>query len=248
MAVRLKLTLAYDGGEFAGWQSQKHGNTIQDRLEAAIARVSGKKLRVHGAGRTDAGVHALGQCAHVDLPDRLRSPNEWRTILNALLPPQIRILRARYVAENFHARFSAKAKTYRYRICTAPVLPPLEVGRTWHVTKPIDFQKLLCGVKLFIGTHDFSGFAANRGKPEASTIRTIHRAVVKRSGSFLVIEFSGDGFLYKMVRMIVGALVGQASGRMEMRDLRERLALSTKPTSARLVAPAEGLFLVRVGY
>ena len=101
MSARLKLTIAYDGSAFAGWQSQKHGNTIQDRLEAAIQRVVGKRLPVHGAGRTDAGVHATGQCAHVDLPDRSHSPDEWQRILNALLPPQIRIMRARFVQKRF---------------------------------------------------------------------------------------------------------------------------------------------------
>jgi len=247
MAARLKLTLAYDGSAFAGWQSQKHGNTVQDRLEMAIARVVGKELRIHGAGRTDAGVHALGQCAHVDMPDRTRLPNEWQKILNALLPPQIRIMRVRYVPQSFHARFSAKAKTYRYRIWTGSILPPFEVGRVWHVTRPIDFAKIPRGAKLFVGTHDFSGFAANRGKAEASTIRTIQRATAKKSGNLIVIQFSGDGFLYKMVRMMVGALVEHSTGKISVDDIKQRFA-SKRITSPRFVAPAEGLTLVRIRY
>jgi len=248
MSARLKLTLAYDGSAFAGWQSQKHGNTVQDRLEAAIARVVGKQLRIHGAGRTDAGVHALGQCAHVDLPDRDRLPNEWRKILNALLPPELRIMRVRYVPESFHARFSAKAKTYRYRIWTGPILPPFEVGRVWHVMKPLDFVKIRRAAKLFVGTHDFSGFAANRGKPEASTIRTIHHATVKKSGNLIVLHFSGDGFLYKMVRMMVGALVDHGIGKISSGDIKDHLVSKSRITGPRFVAPAEGLTLVTIRY
>jgi tRNA pseudouridine38-40 synthase len=247
MAARLKLMLAYDGSAFAGWQSQKHGNTVQDRLEAAIARVAGKQLRIHGAGRTDAGVHALGQCAHVDMPDRMRLPNEWQKILNPLLPAEIRIMRVRYVPQSFHARFSAKAKTYRYRIWMGPILPPFEVGRVWHVTRPIDFAKIPRVAKLFVGTHDFSGFAANRGKPEASTIRTIQRATAKKSGNLIVIHFSGDGFLYKMVRMMVGALVEHSTGKISPDDIKNRFA-SKSITSPRFVAPAEGLTLVSIRY
>ena len=171
MPARLKLTLAYNGTSFAGWQSQKHGNTIQDRLEKAIRQVVGKTVRVHGAGRTDAGVHALAQCAHIDLPNRARLPNEWQRTLNALLPAEIRIMRARYVSNAFHARFSSIGKTYRYRIWAGPILPPFEVDRAWNVTAPLDFGKLSCAANLFAGKHDFAGFAANRGKQQASTVQ-----------------------------------------------------------------------------
>ena len=226
MSARLKLTIAYDGSAFAGWQSQKHGNTIQDRLEAAIQRVVGKRLPVHGAGRTDAGVHATGQCAHVDLPDRSHSPDEWQRILNALLPPQIRIMRARFVKSDFHARFSARTKTYRYRIWTAAVLPPFEIGRAWHVMKPVECEKVERATRLFIGTHDFAGFAANRGKKEASTTRTIYRATARKSGGLLAIEFVGDGYLYKMVRMMVGAIVEHATGKIPLVNISQRLDLT----------------------
>jgi tRNA pseudouridine38-40 synthase len=248
MSARLKLTLAYDGRLFAGWQSQRHGNTVQDRLEAAITRVLGKQLRIHGAGRTDAGVHALGQCAHVDLPDRDRSPNEWQKILNALLPPQVCVMRARYVPQSFHARFSAKAKIYRYRIWTGPILPPFEVGRVWHVTQPIDFARIRRAAKLFVGTHDFSGFAGNRGKLEASTVRTIQRATAKKSQKLVVVEFSGEGFLYKMVRMMVGALVEHGTGKIPLGGIRDRLGSKSRGTGPRFVAPAEGLILVAIRY
>src|SRR2546429_9928395 len=128
MARRLKLIISYDGAPFSGWQSQSHRNTVQDHVERAFERVLGKPARVHGAGRTDAGVHALAQCAHVDLPAQRYGAERWRSALNGVLPPAIRIMRCRFVAESFHARFSAKGKIYRYRIWNGEVLPPLENG------------------------------------------------------------------------------------------------------------------------
>jgi tRNA pseudouridine38-40 synthase len=247
MRHRLKLIIAYDGVGVAGWQSQLHRNTIQDHLERAFERITGASLRVHGAGRTDAGVHALAQCAHVDLPDDRLSPARWIAALNALLPPGIRLLRCRYVPINFHARHSAKGKIYRYRIWVAPVLPPFEYGRAWHVAQPLDLKILKKAAKTFVGTHDFAGFAASRDRPESGTIRTIHSVSVRHSGPCVTIEFDGDGFLYKMIRLIVGSLVRCALGKMRIEDITERLQ-SGQPGQRRFAAPAEGLFLVRVRY
>jgi tRNA pseudouridine38-40 synthase len=248
MGARLKLTLAYDGAPFAGWQSQTHGNTIQDHLERAFRRVGAKDVRLHGAGRTDAGVHALAQCAHIDLPDRKRSATAWQTAVNALLPPTIRVLRCRYVSSDFHARFSAIAKTYRYRIWSAPILPPFEVGRAWHINAPLDFEKLVHCAEQFVGTHDFAGFAANRGKAETNTVRRIHFVRTKKSGALITLEFKGDGFLYKMVRLMVGAIVSVAMGKSEARSIEQRLESPCRSDGARLVAPAAGLILVRIHY
>src|SRR5213596_4147401 len=247
MARRLKLIISYDGTPFSGWQSQSHRNTVQDLVERAFERVLGKMVRVHGAGRTDAGVHALAQCAHVDLSDKLLAATRWVEALNALLPPTIRVLRCQYVSNDFHARLSAKGKIYRYRIWLAPVLPPFEYRRTWHIARPIDFKILKRAAKHFVGTHDFAGFAANRGKPEKSTIRTIYSLRVRQGGSCLAIEFDGDGFLYKMVRLIVGSLVKCALGKMRIEDVIARLE-SGQLGPARFAAPAEGLFLIRVRY
>ena len=247
MARRLKLIVAYDGAPFAGWQSQSHGNTVQDHLERAFERVSGRAVRVHGAGRTDAGVHALAQCVHVDLANRRLPAERWVEALNALLPPGIRVLRCRYVANDFHARLSAKRKIYRYRIWNAPVLPPFEHCRAWHVARPLDLKVLKLAAKYFVGTHDFAGFAANRGQPERSTVRTINSVRVRQNGPCIMIEFDGDGFLYKMVRLIAGALVKCARGKMGIEEIGARLK-STKLGSPRVAAPAEGLFLVRVRY
>ena len=247
MPVRLKLIVAYDGGFFAGWQSQSHRNTIQDHLELALSQVAKRTVRVHGAGRTDAGVHALAQCAHVDLPERRLRPEQWTTALNALLPPQIRVLKCRYMTDRFHARYSAKGKVYRYRIWSGAVLPPLEVGRAWHVAASLDEEILRSSANVFLGTHDFSGFAANRGKPATDTVRTIRSVRVRRSGALLAIEFDGSGFLYKMVRLMVGSLVQCGLGKMDAKTVSQWLCFPRVPHS-RFSAPPEGLYLVRVRY
>jgi tRNA pseudouridine38-40 synthase len=247
MRPRLKLIIAYDGASFAGWQSQSHRNTIQDHLERAFERIIDAPVRIHGAGRTDAGVHALAQCAHIDLPNDRLSAKRWTTALNALLPPTIRVLRCHYVSKDFDARHSANGKIYCYRIWSALVLPPFEYGRAWHVAQPLDLKILKKAAKAFVGTHDFAGFAANRGKPEKSAIRTIYSVRVCRSGPCMTIEFDGDGFLYKMVRLIVGSLVRCALGKMQIEGIKERLD-SGQPGQRRFAAPAEGLFLVRVRY
>ena len=247
MNRRLKLIIAYDGTPFAGWQSQSHRSTIQDHLERAFRRVAGAPVRVHGAGRTDAGVHALAQCAHVDLPNDRLSAGRWTEALNALLPPTIRVLRCQYVSNDFHAQLAAKGKIYRYRIWLAPVLPPLEYRRAWHVARPLDLKILRKAARHFVGTHDFAGFAANRGKQDKSTVRTIYSVRIQQKGACVTIEFDGDGFLYKMVRLIIGSLVKCALGKMRIDDVTARLN-SDQVGSARFAAPAEGLFLVRVRY
>jgi len=257
MSRRLKLIIAYDGAPFAGWQSQSHRNTVQDHLQRAFERISGRAVRIHGAGRTDAGVHAFAQCAHVDVSKFLPSAR-WIEALNALLPPAIRVLRCRYVSSDFHARLSAKAKIYCYRIWTAPILPPFEYRRAWHIVQPLDLKILKSAAKHFVGTHNFASFAANRGKsasrtdssrrePEPSTIRTINSVCVRQKGPCLTIEFHGDGFLYKMVRLMVGALVKCALGNIHVEEIPSRLR-SGKIGSASFAAPAGGLYLVRVRY
>jgi len=246
MSRRLKLIVAYDGAPFGGWQSQSHRNTIQDHLECALERVSGGPVRLHGAGRTDAGVHALAQCAHVDVLKFLPAES-WIKALNALLPSAIRVLRSRYVSKNFHARLSAKGKIYRYRIWTAPILPPFEYRRAWHIPQPLELKILKSAAKHFVGTHDFAPFAANRGKPEPSTVRTINSVRVHQKDPCVSIEFDGDGFLYKMVRIMVGTLVKCTPGKTRIEEITSRLH-SGKVGSARFAAPAEGLYLVRVRY
>ena len=249
MAARLKLIVSYDGGSFAGWQSQTSGNTIQDQLEKAFRHICSVDVRVHGAGRTDAGVHALAQCAHVDLPQRRYSTERWISALNGVLPPAIRIMRCSFVPESFHARFSARAKTYRYRVWHAAVLPPFESGRAWHVINPLDLQAMSSAASDFCGQHDFRSFAANRGSPETDPVRTIHAVRLRRAGACVAIEFEGDGFLYKMVRMMVGTLVRIGLGKASRQEIKARLKSPRKMiTQGREAAPAAGLFLIRVRY
>ena len=157
------------------------------------------------------------------------------------------MLRCRYVAKDFHARLSAKGKLYRYRIWSAPVIPPFEHGRAWHVAGPLDLTVLNTAAKHFVGTHDFASFAANRGKGEKSTIRTIYSVRVRQSGPCVTIDFDGNGFLYKMIRLVVGSLVKCALGKLRVEDLTDRL-ISGHTAQPRFAAPAEGLFLVRVRY
>jgi tRNA pseudouridine38-40 synthase len=246
MSARLKLTVAYDGTAFAGWQSQTHRNTVQDELERGLHKISGHRVRVHGAGRTDAGVHAIAQCAHVDLPERKLSSAAWRNALNGVLPPTIRILTSRYVPPDFHARFSAQGKTYCYRIWIGAVMPPLELDRAWHVPS-IDVDLLTVAGRKFVGTHDFAGFAANRGKKEDNTIRTIRSLQIRKRGSAVTIEITGDGFLYKMVRLMVGTMVRVALRKTDLSEIDIRLK-NARLGAARFTAPAAGLYLLKVWY
>jgi tRNA pseudouridine38-40 synthase len=249
MPARLKLIVAYDGASFSGWQSQTNRNGIQDHLENALEQICSERLRVHGAGRTDAGVHALAQCAHVDLPAKRYGADRWRSALNGVLPLEIRIMQCRFVSESFHARFSAKGKIYRYRVWNGDVLPPLENGRAWQVREPLDRAALSAAAQLFVGRHDFAAFAANRGTPVSDTMRSIRRVRVGNSGPVLWIEFEADGFLYKMVRLMAGALVQVGLGMASPKEIQSRLSQPKQRISqARNVAPAAGLFLVRVRY
>jgi tRNA pseudouridine38-40 synthase len=249
MPSRLKLIVAYDGAPFAGWQSQASGQGIQDRIEAAFRLICSQPVRVHGAGRTDAGVHALAQCAHVDLPARRYSTDRWVSALNGVLPPAIRIMRCQFVPESFHARFSAKGKIYRYRIWNAEVLPPLENGRAWHIRNPLDLEAMAAAALDFCGRHDFASFAANRGTPETDSIRTIRSVRIRRTGPCISVDVEGDGFLYKMVRMMVGTLVRVGLGEAAPGEIKSRLNAPKRVTrKGRNAAPAPGLFLIRVRY
>jgi tRNA pseudouridine38-40 synthase len=244
---RLHLTIAYHGGTFAGWQSQPNRNGVQDHIEAALAKILGEPVRVHGAGRTDAGVHALGQAAHVDVPARRLPTSTWRVALNANLQSGIRIISCRRVSSEFHARFSAKGKIYRYRIWNTETFHPLEVDRAWHVPQRLPVDDLLIYAERFRGRHDFASFAANRGVPSETTVRNLLEIKVRRQGVLITLEFTGDGFLYRMVRMIAGTLVQVTLGRRDDAWLRELLQEPGKKKTNH-AAPAEGLYLVRVLY
>ena len=173
---RLRLTLAYCGTPWKGWQSQPGGETVQDKLAAAMLRSIKCVVDVQGSGRTDAGVHAIGQVAHCDVPDRLGMSTEgWLSALNACLPLTIRVTEVQFCDPMFHARFSAIGKIYHYDLCTDPILPPLKAGLAWHLPRQLDVDVLWDALALFIGRHDFHAFAAYRGNetPDIDWCRTI---------------------------------------------------------------------------
>lgn len=244
---RLKLTIAYDGRPFSGWQSQRNRNGVQDHLARALTRILESPVKVLGAGRTDAGVHALGQVAHVDVPKAKFQSSTWIAALNSYLPGQIRILKCVKVSPQFHAQYAATGKVYRYRIWNESVLHPLEIGRAWHVAKPLAVETLRAASLCVVGQHDFASFAANRGKPEKSTVRTILGISVRWRQSLLTLEFRGDGFLYRMVRMLTGSLVQVALGREDLAWM-EGLIRQPGMHKTNHTAPAEGLYLVKVLY
>ncbi len=247
--LRLRLVIAYDGRPFRGWQSQATKDAVQDHLEAAFARVIDQKVSVQGSGRTDAGVHALAQVAHADVPAARLEVTAWPGALNNFLPPEIRVLRVTRAAHDFHARFHARGKIYTYRIWNSPSLHPLEIGRVWHMPSLLNLDVLRAGIPRLEGQHDFAGFAANRapGYAAEDTVRTLRRIVLGHRGDLVTLRFEGDGFLYKMVRLLTGTLIRCAQGRAELSFIDELLAAKgARKTS--FAAPAEGLYLVRVLY
>ncbi len=250
---RFKLTVAYDGRNYAGWQSQPGGNTIQDILLDALQSICPEIQKVQGSGRTDAGVSADGQVAHFDAPaDWSMQAPHWLRALNTKLPRSIRIMKAESVSLDFHAQYGAKEKTYCYRIFTGEVLPPLLLGLAWHCPNERDFESLEKVVSAFEGTHDFRAFSAKRndGKDEVrDTTRTIYSAKVNfTSSEEFELEFTGNGFLYKMVRLMVGASIQVCRGKRDLDQIREQLKSGIGSGKAPLCAPSDGLRLVKVRY
>jgi tRNA pseudouridine38-40 synthase len=245
---RLKLLLAYDGRAFRGWQSQPNGEGVQDHLRHALGVITRFDLPVVGSGRTDSGVHALGQVAHVDVPAQRYSMEIWQRALNAHLPGAVRVLRCRPAPFSFHAQHSAKCKTYLYRICLGPVLHPLEIGRAWHFSPPLDgMQALTAACELLTGTHDFAAFAANRGQPERTTVRTLYAVQARRQSALLTLRFEGNGFLYRMVRLLTGSLLQVAAAKRTL-DWLEALLQAKPGHKTNHCAPPDGLYLYRVRY
>lgn len=244
----LKLTLEYDGTGYVGWQRQPDGVSIQGLLEDALARIEGGPVTVHGAGRTDAGVHALGQVASVTLTATLDGATLQRA-LNAVLPLDVRVLAVADVPPSFHARFSAISKTYEYRIVNAPFVSAFIHRYAWHVPQPLDHEAIGAGTAALKGRHDFASFQAV-GTPVPSTERTIE-SIEWRSGNGAshpaVLRVQGNGFLRHMVRAMAGTLVDVGLGRWPPSHIAEILAARNRAAAGRS-APPQGLFLVAVGY
>jgi tRNA pseudouridine38-40 synthase len=249
--------VAYNGAPWQGWQSQPGAVGVQDQLEKAVAAVLGHAVIVQGSGRTDAGVHAVAQVAHCDVPEThsAMKPEHWVRALNSHLPRSVRVMQCAMAEPRFHARFHAVAKTYLYRIHRGDVLPPLEVDRAWHVYGQLNEELLQACAQLLQGRHNFARLSANRGDMDEATrranvegtTRTIHEVKVWREGELLCIQFRGEGFLYKMVRLMVGAMIHIARGKAELSWLQ---GLLTDPAGDKNhhCAPADGLYLMSVEY
>jgi tRNA pseudouridine38-40 synthase len=260
----IRLTLAYDGGGFAGWQVQPDRRTVQGVVETAVRELTGEDLRVLSAGRTDAGVHALGQVANFQTQSTI-PPEKWRPALQARLPEDVVILASDEVAADFHATFSAKLKRYRYIIRESLVEDVLLRRYAWRLNTPLDAAAMLSSAMALLGTHDFRCFETDWPN-KATSVRTIHDVVVRRCGEwpgwgrasiaadnaiggdeFIVFEIAGDGFLYNMVRAIVGTLVNVGRGKWPV-DVMSRIIAGQDRTLAGETAPAHGLYLVSVHY
>jgi tRNA pseudouridine38-40 synthase len=245
---KYKLTLAYDGTRYGGWQVQDNVVSIQSLLQTAIGALLETDIHVTGAGRTDAGVHALGQVAHCSwhpLPDL----SSFTATLNALLPIDIRLLNIEPVSIDFHARYTACSKRYHYHLHLERTPNPFKSPYSVHIPYPIDRDLLQKASSLFIGTHDFTSFAneADRGSASHQPIKTIYRIDCLEEPGGIRIEFEGDGFLYKMVRIIVGTLLEVSTKKRSINEIPEIFAAKDRCRAGQ-TAPPQGLFLVGVNY
>ena len=246
----IKLTLAYDGSEFHGWQLQPGVATIQGELADVARKITQEKIFIHGASRTDAGVHALGQVAHFRTHSGL-SAEEFQRAFNALLPPAIRIMAAEEAGPDFHARWQALAKTYQYRIFRGRVVPPFEWQRVLHYPWPLDESSMAEAAPMFEGEHDFTSFAASSGSEEddrdRNTLRMIYRSELLRRDDELVYVVRGKSFLRYMVRKIVGTLLEVGKRKIAPADIAHLFELRDRSKSGQTVPP-EGLYLVSLEY
>ncbi|MGB6429147.1 MAG: tRNA pseudouridine(38-40) synthase TruA [Candidatus Acidiferrales bacterium] len=265
----IKLTLAYDGTDFHGWQTQPGQSTIQSALSDVVGRITQEHVTVHAAGRTDAGVHALGQVAHFRAQSSL-APEEFQRALNALLPREIRVVAAESAAPDFHARWQALAKTYCYRVYRGRVLPPFLWRYVLHDPFPLDFDAMSEAAQLFEGAHDFTSFAASTGSEEDDRDRTVERVIFRSevlrgddpnlpSAAFATLGITrpgpdewvyvvrGRSFLRYMVRKLSGTLIDVGRGRLSPADVIELFALRDRSRSGPTLPP-QGLFLVSVEY
>lgn len=248
-SLKLKLTIAYHGARYKGWQVQKSGITVQQKVEEALKRFFPSVDRVHSSSRTDTGVHARGMVAHVEVQkDEFRIGElKLRLALNAFLPDDVSVTEVKRVPGNFHARFDAAGKQYRYMIWNHPALNPLQREVSWHVPRELDFLRMQEGAKFFIGNHDFRAFAVKREYEMRSTIRVVSNCKLYKKDSMLTCLIEGEGFLYKMCRGIVGTLVEVGLGKLKPVDIRNILK-SCDRSQAGMTAPAHGLILWKVMY
>ncbi len=243
--MRIKLTVSYDGTEFCGWQVQPNGISVQQTLEEGIEKVSGERVIITGSGRTDAGVHAVGQVAHFDTQSSIPA-DRWAKALNTVLPPSVKVLDSGEIDCDFNARKSAKKKTYKYSFYKANTELPLKERFAVKLEKPVDIKLMNRAAEIFVGEHDFKCFNASGGGAK-STVRKIFAINIKDSAEDLIVSVSGNGFLYKMVRSLVGVLISVGEGKTTLADCENMLLSGKKGVKAKTL-PAKGLCLFSVEY
>lgn len=245
--ARVCLTIEYDGTAYHGWQVQpcSQGETIQAVVEGALQKIVKHPVRLHSSGRTDAGVHALGMKAHFDTSTNLPE-SAYCEGVNARLPQDIAINKAVFVAHDFHARFDAVSKLYRYTIYTASIHSPLQRLYTWHVRHSLDLGAMRKTATILEGKHDFAAFRTSSCAAQ-TTIRTLHSIQIEQKGGFITVDVCGEGFLKNMVRIIVGLLVATGRGKISLAAAQQMLEQQQRPRAV-FTAPAAGLCLVRVDY
>ena len=244
--MNYKLVLQYDGTKLNGWQKQGNtDNTIQGKLEAILERMYGQYVEIHGSGRTDAGVHAFGQVANFHAPKNF-SLEEIKSTLNEYLSKDIRVLKVEMVDERFHARLTAKAKTYEYRIDNGEVADVFQRKYVMREENPLDLEVMREAAGYLIGTHDFKSFCANK-KMKKSTVRTIYSIVIEKKDGMVSIRYNGNGFLYNMVRILTGTLIEVGRGIRKPEEIQAIINAQDRG-AAGFTAPAQGLYLVEVEY
>ncbi len=246
---RFRMTIAYDGAGYQGWQFQKTGTGVQEKVEQALARLFPAKPRIHSSSRTDTGVHASAMEVHFDVPkvQARMTPDKLPLAVNAHLPADIRVMRARRARPGFHARFDASGKEYRYQVWNHSALHPLHRRTAWQVVRPLDMKVMRAAAKHFIGEHDFRSFRANPDYDTTSTVRTLSLVSVRRAGPLFTFVIRGNGFLYKMCRGIVGTLVQVGEGKIPPDEIAGILAGKDRRLAG-MTAPAHGLTLCKVFY
>jgi tRNA pseudouridine38-40 synthase len=242
----VRLLIEYDGSDYSGWQAQANGPSIQEELEDAIHKVTGERVRVAGSGRTDAGVHALGQVATFRTESDIAG-ERFAPALNSHLPPAISVLRSDWVPNTFHARKAARGKTYRYRILNRTVRPALLRGMVYHFVPPLDVEAMRRAAAHFVGKHDFRALTPPSSERPAGYVREIRSLEVLHWGEEVLIEVNGGGFLHNMVRIIAGTLIEVGRGKLPAEAVPDILE-SRDRTRAGPTAPACGLYMVSVDY
>jgi len=243
--TRWKCVCAYDGTAFHGFQSQEGGNTIQDLVERQLAKTFGEKIRIHGSGRTDSGVHALAQVFHFDAAWR-HGADKLRVALQTGLPRSVQLKSLRSVRADFHARFDAKGKVYRYHIYLGQA-DPFVTAWCWSVNRELDGKAVEAAAKVLRGRHDFWAFSGENDRTYETTVRDLRRVEIRRRGRHVTFTFEADGFLYKMARSLAGALVNVGLGKLTPAEI-AGLLKTRRRIPAVQTAPAQGLFLVKVIY